>query len=75
MAKGKKKRDKKNKGGGGNASGAGAGVSGQFWTQLLRETLGNFAGQLMADNAEKCVAGNGASAAGDHQVHVATRPT
>ena len=57
MAKGKKKRGTKNKGDGG----AGGGAKGRFWTQLVRETLGNFAGQLMADNAEKCVAGSGPS--------------
>jgi hypothetical protein len=57
MAKGKKKRGKKNRGDGG----AGGGANGRFWTQLVRETLGNFAGQLMADNAEKCVAGSGTS--------------
>jgi len=51
MAKGKRKRGKKAKGG--NARN---GAINSFWLQLARETIGNFAGQLMADGAEKCAA-------------------
>ena len=51
MAKGKRKRGKKAKAG--DARNA---AINSFWLQLARETIGNFAGQLMADGAEKCVA-------------------
>jgi hypothetical protein len=52
MSKGKgKRRGKKSKGGN-----AGNSAINSFWLQLARETIGNFAGQIMADNAEKCVA-------------------
>ena len=62
MAKGKKKRGKKSKGGGGGGNGA---TSAAFWGQLVRETLGNFAGQLMADGAEQMAgAGNGKGGGG-----------
>ena len=60
MAKGKRKRRKKAK-----AGDARNGAINSFWLQLARETIGNFAGQLMADGAEKCVA-PGASGKGDN---------
>jgi len=51
MSKGKsKRRGKKSKGG--NAAN---GAINSFWLQLARETIGNFAGQIMADKAEQCV--------------------
>ena len=64
MAKGKRKRRHKSTrdGGGGGA----------FLAQLLRETLGNFAGQLMADGAEQMAKGsNPSGGAGDEQQDVA----
>ena len=61
MAKGKRKRGKKGKGGK-----ARNGAVNSFWLQLARETIGNFAGQLMADGAEKCVA-SGPSGTGDEK--------
>ena len=67
MAKGKRKRGKKQKGGGG---GGAAGAA--FWGQLVRETIGNFAGQLMADGAEQMAKGsNGAAGDEDEQPDVA----
>ena len=65
MAKGKRKRGKKQKGGGGGGGGA-AGAA--FWGQLVRETIGNFAGQLMADGAEQMAQGsNGTGDDGDEE--------
>jgi len=56
MAKGKRKRrGKKSK----RDNGAGA----DFWVHLLRETIGNFAGQLMADNTPKCATAGDAKGA------------
>src|SRR5690349_14933834 len=55
MAKGKRKHGKKHKKRGNDGA---DGVGRDFWVHLLRETLGNFAGQLMADNAPKCVGGD-----------------
>ena len=60
MAKGKRKRGKKAKGGH-----ARNGAINSFWLQLARETIGNFAGQLMADGAEKCVAPGATGGKGD----------
>jgi hypothetical protein len=62
MAKGKRKRGKKAKGG--NAAN---GAINSFWLQLARETIGNFAGQLMADGAEKCVAPGGTGGKGEQK--------
>ena len=62
MAKGKRKRGKKAKGG--NAA---DGAINSFWLQLARETIGNFAGQLMADGAEKCVAPGGTGVKGEQE--------
>jgi hypothetical protein len=62
MAKGKRKRGKKGKKGGGAV---GANLTGDFWVHLLRETIGNFAGQLMADNTPKCASSTDAK--GDEQ--------
>jgi hypothetical protein len=59
MAKGKRKRRGESKGDGGYAGGA------EFWAQLLRETLGNFAGQLMADGTEQMAKGRAAERAED----------
>ncbi len=67
MAKGKRKRGKKHKGKGGLAAGAalgGGALGAAFWAQLIRETVGNFAGQLMADGAEQMAKGNGAAGKG-----------
>jgi hypothetical protein len=46
MAIGKQKRGKKDKRGGGGSAGGSRGSD--FWVHLLRETVGKFAGQLMA---------------------------
>ncbi len=48
MAKSKRKQRKKQKDGGGGTP---------FWAHLLSETLGNFAGQLMADGTEQMAKG------------------
>ncbi len=61
MAKGKRKRGRKQRGAGG--PGAAGAMGGAFWAQLIRETLGNFAGQLMADGAEQM--GRGGIGEGD----------
>ena len=66
MAKGKRKRGKKGKSGGGQN-----GAVNSFWMQLARETIGNFAGQLMADGAEKCVAPGATGKGGEEECDVA----